>query len=239
MQHIRFGIAVLFMLVYCAGVCAFTIVTLGLFSNLLVHALVRVFGRTLLAIIGVRLEVEGVERVAGRAPRILVFAPHTSLLDLAAISAVVPRGIMAIGKKELLYVPVLGVCYLLLRQVLVDRSNPERARASLAGAARRVNDEKRTALIAPEGTRSRDGQLLPFKMGTFHLALASRAPIVPMILLGAYDLMPRRAWINRRGAVKVRFYEPISTEHWTEAGLKEECRKLRDFYLRELGQGDA
>src|SRR5262249_33911743 len=115
-----------------------------------------------------------------------------------------------------------------------DRSDLAAAKATLARAAEQIQRDGLSAIIAPEGTRSRSGSLQPFKLGAFHLALQSRAPIVPMIIGNANQLLPVGSSCCVPGTVVVRLLEPISSSEYHPDNLRTEAAKLMAIYEREL-----
>ena len=94
--------------------------------------------------------------------------------------------------------------------------------------------DKLTVVIAPEGTRTAVGVLGPFKAGVFHLALESKAPIVPLVIHGAEQLQPRGQYFAHPGTVVARILRPISTQGFREDNLTDQAADLRQRYLTEL-----
>jgi 1-acyl-sn-glycerol-3-phosphate acyltransferase len=104
----------------------------------------------------------------------------------------------------------------------------------LTAAAQRMAREKLTVFIAPEGTRSKDGSLQPFKKGGFHLALESQAPVVPVVIDGGHALHPRSQFWSRAGRIRVRVLPPISTVGLTREDLPAFAESLHARYAAEL-----
>lgn len=214
---------------------ATALLSLGTLSHPVGRPLLRVWGRGMLAIMGVRLVVRGREHVRGRASRIVAFN-HASTLDMFIVQATLPDGGVPVAKREFIYVPIVGWVVYLLDFVLLDRTDRTRAAASLARAARRIARERLSVIIAPEGTRSRTGELGPFKLGPMHLAVASHAPLVPMVISGSARCMPHGQLWSRPGAVIVEFLPPIPTDHFTLENLRAEADHLRDRFVAELSR---
>jgi 1-acyl-sn-glycerol-3-phosphate acyltransferase len=135
---------------------------------------------------------------------------HNSNLDAPAVFLSLPGEVRALGKKELFRLPVLATAMRLGGFVPVDRSNRERAIESVRRAAELAADGA-SFLIAPEGTRSRTGKLLPFKKGGFHMAIESQVPILPITVTGAFELMPPGSSAIKAGRIDIHFHEPIAT----------------------------
>ncbi len=115
-----------------------------------------------------------------------------------------------IAKKQLGKIPFFGWAMHAGRFIFIDRQNPIAARRSIEEAARRIK-RGHSVLLFPEGTRTRDGNIGPFKKGGFHLAIASGATIVPCAIRGSRAVMPRGSWLIHSGAIHVEVGEPIST----------------------------
>jgi 1-acyl-sn-glycerol-3-phosphate acyltransferase len=169
----------------------------------------RWWSRGLLASAGVRLEV----RVHGHLEpdRPYIFASnHLSMIDIFAVLVAIPVQFRFIAKKQLGAIPIFGWAMRAGRFIFIDRQNPVLARRSIDEAAKRIRAGQ-SVVIFPEGTRSRDGRLAPFKQGGFHLALDSGADIVPVGIRGSHELMPRGSAVMRPGKVTIEIGEPIPT----------------------------
>jgi 1-acyl-sn-glycerol-3-phosphate acyltransferase len=158
-------------------------------------------------IAGIRAEVIGLEKLDPQ--RAYVFmSNHTSSLDPPLLLPLIPGRTSVLVKKELFRIPVLGRAMGIAALVPVDRSNRERAIESLR-AAERVLRAGISMTVFVEGTRSRDGRLLPFKKGPFYLAIETGTPVVPITLVGTHELLKKGRMLARPGTVKVVFHEPI------------------------------
>lgn len=192
-----------------------------------------------LRLLGIRLVVDGPDTLTGRAPRVVV-ANHESALDVVWVARLLPPGPLGIGKKEVIWIPVVNLAWWALGFIRVDRADPARAVAALDGVAARIARERRSLFVAPEGTRSPDGRMLPFKKGAFHLAIQAQAPVVPLVVHGAFEAMPRRAWVPRRGVLRVRRLPPIPTAGLTLADVDSLRDRVRDAMIAakaELASG--
>jgi len=159
-------------------------------------------------LVGVKVEVVGSEKLDWRRTYIFM-CNHVSNLDPPIVIPVMPRRTSVLVKKELFRVPLLGWAMRLASLVPVDRRNREAAIASLRFAA----DVLRSGVnmtIWPEGTRSPDGRLLPFKKGPFHLAKESGVPIVPITLVGTHEIWPKGEFAIHPGTATVIFHEPLN-----------------------------
>ena len=181
-------------------------------------------------LVGVKVEVAGADKLDWRRTYIFM-CNHVSNLDPPIVIPVMPRRTSVLVKKELFRIPLLGWAMRLASLVPVDRRNREAAIASLRFAA----DVLRSGVnmtIWPEGTRSPDGRLLPFKKGPFHLAMESGVPIVPITLVGTHEIWPKGEFAIHPGTATVIFHEPIDPAAY--ASQEELMNAVRERIRRGL-----
>jgi 1-acyl-sn-glycerol-3-phosphate acyltransferase len=157
---------------------------------------------------GIRICVEGRENVPA-GPCIFV-ANHVSNADPPAVVAAIPKRVALLAKKELFRIPIFSHALRAGEFVPVDRSDREAARASVEEAITKLR-RGLSFLVFPEGTRSPDGRLRPFKKGSFVMAISAGVPIVPISLAGSHRVMPKGAFAIHPGTIVVRFHPAIST----------------------------
>jgi 1-acyl-sn-glycerol-3-phosphate acyltransferase len=223
---IRTALLVLFYLVVVVlvtPVVLFCIVT-GLRDPLLAIGLwaMRVSRR----ILGISVEASGAEKIEPGTSYVLM-PNHASFIDGPLVMVLIPGVARVILKKSVLRIPIVGMGMRHVGFIPVDRKGVEGGKKSIARAASLMRTRGYSYLIFPEGTRSRDGRLGPFRRGGFFLALESGAPIVPVTIRGTRELMPKGQWFARRGTVRVSFHEPVPvTGHTPETmgGLMEKVR---------------
>ena len=138
-----------------------------------------------------------------------VFTPnHLSTVDIWALFVAIPRPIRFIAKKQLAHIPLFGWAMAAGRFIFIDRKNPAAAKRSINLAVQRIRDGS-SVVIFPEGTRSRDGLLAPFKKEGFHLAANAGVKVVPVAIRGAGEVMaPGKLWL-RPGPVAIELGAPI------------------------------
>ena len=164
---------------------------------------------TWLVLCGAKVKVSGMENLAADTP--YVFASnHRSYLDTAALFRYAGKRIGLVAKRELLKVPVLGQGMSFVNIIAIDRSNPERALASME-KARRVMQAGYSFGVFVEGTRAMPGELLPFKKGAFHLAQQTDSPIVPVAIRNTDWMMGKKTGVAYPGEIEIVLMPPIET----------------------------
>lgn len=166
----------------------------------------------------------------------LVMSNHQSHYDIPVLFHVLGPNIRMVAKKELFRVPIFGNALAAAGFVEVDRGNTESAIRNL-GRARALLERGTHVWIAPEGTRSVTGKLLPFKKGGFHLAFRSELPILPVSLSGTRDVLPAHGVLSRSGAkVRVTFHPSIDPRPYATRG-RDGRTELMDRVRRALEAG--
>lgn len=173
-------------------------------------AVARRWGRMLLAIVGVKVRVEGGERLSPGAAYVFV-ANHLSYMDIPVLFACLPVKIRFLAKKSLFWVPFLGFHLKRAGHIPVDRGNTRASLKTLAQAARRVREGGISVLIFPEGGRS-PGAMREFKEGAAYVAIKAGVPAVPVGLVGTRQVLPMDSLLPRGGHVTLRVGEPFPTE---------------------------
>jgi 1-acyl-sn-glycerol-3-phosphate acyltransferase len=168
--------------------------------------------RVTMRIAGIHIRVEGTEHIP---PGVCVFASnHASNIDPVALVPNIPRRVALLAKKEVFSVPILSKALHLARLVPVDRADREAAAESVDIAVEYLK-EGLSFLVYPEGTRSPDGHLLPFKKGTFVMAIRAGVPVVPVSLAGTQRLMRKGDWTLHPGEVIVRYGPPVDASEYS------------------------
>jgi len=157
---------------------------------------------------GVRFQVEGLERVP-RDKACIFMSNHVSNLDPPALISLIPGRTSAFMKRSLMNLPVLGTGFRQGDFIAVDRSGNAAAAKESVAAAQRVLAKGVHMTTFVEGTRSRDGRMLPFKKGPFFLAMASGAPCIPVSIHGTEKIQGKGSLRMHPGVAHVVFHPPI------------------------------
>jgi 1-acyl-sn-glycerol-3-phosphate acyltransferase len=173
------------------------------------HFFAPAWSRIVLTLSFVRVRVHNRERAFDGEPHIFV-ANHLSWFDVPVLSSFLPRA-KFVAKEELFRIPIFGKAMKAVGMVPIKRENRKAAFYSYDAAARRVKNGD-SIVVFPEGTRGSDYRLRPFKKGPFVLSIAAGATIVPVVIHGAHDVLPRGSWLVRPRTVDVHLLEPVSVE---------------------------
>jgi 1-acyl-sn-glycerol-3-phosphate acyltransferase len=196
----------------------------------------RAWGPSGLRVAGAALEVR---RLAPLPEGPAIFASnHESALDIWAVVAAIPRSVRFVAKRELFRIPVFGWYLRLGGHVEVDRRDHARAVASLSRAARRVR-EGTSLIVFPEGTRSRDGRVQAFKKGPFVIAEEAGVPVVPVAVVGAGRVTPKRVLEVHPGTIRVTVGEAVHPRDFPDKVelLREVRRRVIEMHRAAGGRG--
>jgi 1-acyl-sn-glycerol-3-phosphate acyltransferase len=175
-----------------------------------VQAFPRFWAKAILGLAGISVRVEGRERLAPEATYIFA-GNHQSQFDIPILQGFLGFDFRWLAKKELFQVPVWGAAMRRAGYIPVDRGQGRAAFKSLDEAAGRIAGGT-SVVIFPEGTRSPDGQLQPFKAGAMVLAIKAGVPVVPVGISGTFEILPKNRLLARKsGEVTVRIGAPIET----------------------------
>jgi 1-acyl-sn-glycerol-3-phosphate acyltransferase len=182
---------------------------------------------------GVSLKVIGLERL-DPLEQYVFMVNHQSNIDIPVlVQALRSFQLRWIAKRELLRVPFFGWAMWASKHIIVDRANRSDAIKSLQQARQRIAAGI-SVVIFPEGTRSRDGKLLPFKKGGFLLAVQTGRPIVPITINGSRELLSPGAWRLKRGTVELIIDQPVALTGFRPGNLRILSGQIRQTIERHL-----
>jgi len=193
----------------------------------------KIIGPFITRIAGTKIKYSNYNKISETKPAIYVMN-HASALDIFVAMALCPYGGCGVGKKEIIKIPFFGLVYWLSGHLLIDRDNREKAISSMDNLSAFVKKNNLSIWIWPEGTRSLDGKLLPFKKGFVHLALATRLPIVPVILHDGHKRWPAKTMSFYPGEVKVDILDPIKTNHWNKENIDAHIEEVKGLMTKAL-----
>jgi 1-acyl-sn-glycerol-3-phosphate acyltransferase len=194
----------------------------------------KIVGPIMMWLTGCALTIKGSEHLDASRPAIYI-SNHTSIIDVFLAIFLSPLGTVGVAKRGVVYYPFFGQMYLLSGHLRIDRGKTGRAKESLRALGELVKSQGLSIYIWPEGTRSRDGRLRPFKKGVVHLAVQTGLPIVPILVHGAHKSWEKERLVIRGVPVSVDVCPPIDTSEWRLETLSEHLSLLHDVYERRLG----
>jgi len=193
--------------------------TLSLVSSLLdrdgsiQHRFARLWSRMILRTIGARILVDGLEKLDLSTARVYA-VNHLSALDIPVLYQSLPFQFRILAKKELFRYPFMGWHLRRSGQIPIDLDNTRSSVRSLNRAVDAIRNNT-PLVIFPEGGRAEDGQLQPFMGGAFYLAVKAQVPVVPMALVGTYEMLPMNTWHIRPRQLKLLVAQPVPTSGLT------------------------
>ncbi len=190
-------------------------------------AVARAWARFLLWGSGVRVKVEGLEKIAPDGSYVFV-SNHLSYMDTPVVLANIPVQFRFLAKSGLFKIPLLGTHLARAGHIPVPLGDARAAVKTMASAAQVIRERGVSLLIFPEGGRSRDGVLGEFKEGASYIAIRAGVPLVPIALTGTREVLPFGSGHVRSGSVTMRIGDPVPTD---QASLRDRGRittELRD-----------
>ncbi len=222
--------------VYSVFICLYA-VFLSLFDKdgKLMHFYATVpWAKVILWVCGVKVKVKGLENVDPDLPRIYM-SNHQSYFDIFALFAGLPIDFKYILKKELMRIPLFGITVRRGRHISIDRGNPRKAFESVQKAAEKIKSGY-SVLIFPEGTRSPDGHMQPFKRGGFRLALQAGCDIVPVAICNSHNISAKGSLKVNKGVIAINIGKPISIKDYSKKNIDKLMARVREAVVAKLSE---
>jgi 1-acyl-sn-glycerol-3-phosphate acyltransferase len=195
----------------------------------------RAWARSLLRGSGIRVTVEGLDQIRPDGSYVLA-SNHASYMDTPVVMASIPVQFRFLAKRGLFQIPLLGTHLGQAGHIPVPREDPRASVKTMQLAAETIVRRRISMLIFPEGGRSLDGVIQPFKEGAAYIAIRAGAPIVPLVLIGTHDVLPMHSTIVRPGRVILRILPPIETAGLTLKDRGQLTEKLHTLIGAQLTQ---
>ena len=199
------------------------------------HKVGRIWAKCLLGVSKIKVSLKGFSNINLNRPHIYM-ANHTSNFDIPVLQSCLPVHFKWLAKSELFKIPIFGFAMKRAGYISIDRSDKESAIQSLQTAAKIIQSGA-SVIIFPEGTRSRNQNVQPFKKGGFVLAVDSGVPIVPVILHGTWKIMPKNQFFIEPGHVVVEIKKPIESSDYTRETKDLLIGKIRTVIMESLKNG--
>jgi 1-acyl-sn-glycerol-3-phosphate acyltransferase len=198
---------------------------------------IRIFSIFACKLIGIHLIKVDQHKILSRRPAVLI-GNHQSALDFALIGSVSPEYSVVVGKKEILYLPVIGWYFKVAGNLFIDRSNARDAHLRFSRLADLMVEKNLDVSIFPEGTRNKisNTELLPFKKGAFHIAFSKGLPIVPVVCSSLKNIAVWERFELGGGTVIVKVLDPIDTAGVPIEQINEFIEGVRSLMQSEMDQ---
>ena len=211
-------------------VCSIPIFMFGYFdrTKLIPFKATKIWANWMLLSTGLKYEIIGIENININNQYIFM-CNHESALDIILGVKCIPNKIIFLAKKELFKIPIFGWAMKFSGMIKIDRQNSEIAKISVERATQKLIKSKFSTLIYPEGTRSKNGRLLPFKKGGFILAIKSKIPLVPITIIGSGKALPKGKYFIKKEYIKIIINPPILTNEFIyeeKEDLIQNCRNI-------------
>ena len=173
---------------------------------------------------GIRIVTKGLDNIP-KDGNYIIASTHQSIVDIPILYSIVPPGFAFYAKKELIRVPIIGWNLKMMGCFLIDRSHPRQALKDLEASRRKV-EQGRSLLIFPEGTRSIDGEIGPFKRGAFAVAVQTGVRVIPCVIDGSFRVIKKGSFWAFPTQVNVTFGKPITVNKVAKSREKESSIQL-------------
>ena len=172
----------------------------------------RNWGKSILFFSGIKWSVSGLKNIKSNKTPYFFVSNHASALDIPLAFAGIPNWLVSIAKIELKSVLILGWVMSTGGHIFVDRRNKDKAYKSLKDAKKSLSKTPRSVLLFPEGTRTKNGDLLKIKTGGINMAIELGIPIIPVACKGTFEMLKNNAKSLGNGVLELRIGKPIITE---------------------------
>ena len=197
--------------------------------------LAKCWASTVIWLAAARVIVIGAGNIPSREESYIVVTNHQSQMDIPVLVHSLPLQLRFIGKIELKKIPIFGNALIRAGHFLIDRSNHQKAMEGVWNAGEALKQRVVSVVFAPEGTRSSDGKLLPFKKGAFVMAIETGIPILPLTIEGTRFSLAKGSLWTRKADVTVTIHQPVLTGSLSYEDRDELSEKVRSIIEEPLG----
>ena len=241
LRSIKSAIAVALFMTFTIIMSALCVLALSLRMRRVGEAVIQLWSIVFLWVPPMRYTVVGREHVEPRT-QYFFLANHLSNFDVPLLFRSIPTPIRYLAKKELYKIPVFAQALNITGMVKIDRGAGSTSYASINEGVAKAKANGYSLIVFPEGTRSRDGALHPFKKGAFRMAIATGLPVVPITLNGTWEVWPPGSKVFYKGRAEVVIHEPIPTAGLTVKDidtLREQVYEIISSQFHELHGKDS
>lgn len=209
------------------------LISFGKATDFVIRTFAPGIARPVLSVIGIKFSV--VQHGAPFHEPAIVIINHSSTLDLLTMMAVGLDKIRFVAKWELQYFPFFFIVGRLTGQVFIKRQKSDEAIKTLVSTYERLQKNKLSVMVAPEGSRKHEGIIGPFKKGAFRMAIDLKYPILPIYFDGNNRLSVGGSMLSKSGTVEAHIHPPIDTTNWHLETIDDHIKEVRDLYLNWAG----
>lgn len=173
----------------------------------LIQPMIRFWARSIMRFCFIDIKIIGRENLS-RVRSAVFVCNHQSMLDIFMLLGYTGKNAGFLAKKQVVWIPVIGILLLLFGHILVDRSNPRKSLESVQRCIKAIN-KGWSIFIFPEGTRTKNGEIGPFKSGSMKIPLRTGAPVIPLTLTGIFKVMPKKTFAVNPHPVILHIGEPL------------------------------
>ena len=235
-RAILFAIVVV-IVTFLGGSAAIVISIFNRYSPLIYGGVTRTWSKLILMAANIRAEVSGKENIQPGDSYIVV-SNHQSHLDIPVLVYNLPLRLTFLAKKELFKIPFFGWGMQAAGILKIDRSNRAKAVQTLKEAERIIVEKEFSVMTFPEGTRSSDGNIQAFKKGSFMMAISTGLPILPVVIKGTYNMLPKKSITLRSGKVRVKIYPPIDTRNYSLENRHDLVKKTHQIIVEGYNENE-
>lgn len=215
---IKSAVAVPLFLLFTIFISAFFILFMVLHMRRVGEALIQLWSRAFLLVAPVHYTVAGADHLEP-GTQYFFLSNHLSNFDVPLLFRAIPTPIRYLAKKEVYKIPVFAQALKVGGIIKIDRGAGASSYLAINEGVARAKEHGYSLIIFPEGTRSRDGELQPFKKGAFRMAIATGLPVVPVTLEGTWGVWPPGSKFFHKGTATVVIHKPIETADMTAADI--------------------
>ncbi len=201
-------------------------------SGRLNHHLAGLWAKVALWANGVKVRVEGLDQIPGRGPYIFM-SNHQGSYDIFALLGHLPFQFKWLAKREIFSIPILGWAMKATGYISIDRQGGRETVKAMKAAAEKIHHGMSVAIF-PEGTRSSNGSIQPFKKGGFTLAIKSQVPIVPIAISGSRGIIPKGSLKVYPGSISILIDKPVKTEGFSMKDRETLMEQLHGIILKNF-----
>jgi 1-acyl-sn-glycerol-3-phosphate acyltransferase len=209
------------------------LISFGKATDFVIRTFAPGIARPVLSVIGIKFSV--VQHGAPFHEPAIVIINHSSTLDILTMMAVGLDKIRFVAKWELQYFPFFFIVGRLTGQVFIKRQKSDEAIKTLVSTYERLQKNKLSVMVAPEGSRKHEGIIGPFKKGAFRMAIDLKYPILPIYFDGNNRLSVGGSMLSKSGTVEAHIHPPIDTTNWHLETIDDHIKEVRDLYLNWAG----